>query len=404
MLVLYLSDGYLIGMAVWLVILAALFFGVLWGRRRQRARGRGLFLPNLGLSLCMLLAVVTAGELAFACFADFSDTFNITNVSKRWLALHIDHERNNEGNRDHEPFTKYVPAGKKRIIFLGDSFTIGHGIKRMDDRFSNRVAEWLNEKAPGQYVVANLGDPGLETSQIESLAAGVMLKMQADVSMFIYVYNLNDIEGYMDLAGQKPLEGIYTAGPQFFLFRDTYLLNWLYFRFRQFQGRNRPVFRQACGVVSDRSLGWPAGQAGPTGPRVQAAARRAANGDLSLPARFEGSRCVSRSPAPGWPISASRKRSPLLDLDPIFRQHAGENLMVSRFDAHPNERAHAIAAEAMRKDLLSDLFARQSRDPHESPNDMTSRATTPGATSPGAASAARSVPLNDASGCRWLRY
>ncbi len=29
--------------------------------------------------------------------------------------------------------------------------------------------------------------------------------------------------------------------------------------------------------------------------------------------------------------------------------------MVSRFDAHPNERAHAIAAEAMEQDLLSDL-------------------------------------------------
>lgn len=49
------------------------------------------------------------------------------------------------------------------------------------------------------------------------------------------------------------------------------------------------------------------------------------------------------------------EKIPLLDLDPIFRQHAGENLMVSRFNAHPNERAHAIAAEAMEQDLLSDL-------------------------------------------------
>ena len=38
-----------------------------------------------------------------------------------------------------------------------------------------------------------------------------------------------------------------------------------------------------------------------------------------------------------------------------MRQHSGENLVVSRFDAHPNERAHAIAAEALEKDLLSDL-------------------------------------------------
>jgi lysophospholipase L1-like esterase len=353
-LVLYLSDGYLIGMAVWLVILAALFCGVLWGRRRQRARSRGLLLPNLGLSLCMLLAAVTAGELAFACFADFSDTFNITNVSKRWLALHIDHERNNEGNRDHEPFTKYVPSGKKRIIFLGDSFTIGHGIKRMDDRFSNRVAEWLNEKAPGQYAVANLGEPGVEASVVEATAAGVMFKMQADVSLFVYVYNLNDIEGYMALEGQQPLEGIYTSESKFFLFRDTYLLNWLYFRFLQFRARNNTYFDRLAKAYETPA--WDGLRA-----KLSQLNRECKQGhadfrmvifpflhDLKGPDSFHEARARLAS-------FCKSEKIPLLDLDPIFRQHAGENLMVSRFDAHPNERAHAIAAEAMEQDLLSDL-------------------------------------------------
>jgi lysophospholipase L1-like esterase len=49
------------------------------------------------------------------------------------------------------------------------------------------------------------------------------------------------------------------------------------------------------------------------------------------------------------------EKIPLLDLEPVFRKHAGENLTVSRFDAHPNVQAHAIAAEAIEKDLLSDL-------------------------------------------------
>ena len=353
MLVLYLSDGYLIGMAVWLAALALLLLGVLWYRRRRRSKGRGLVVANIGLSLWMLLAVVTAGELAFACFADFSDTFNITNVSKRWLALHIDHERNNEGNRDREPFTKYVP-GRKRIIFLGDSFTIGHGIKRMDDRFSDRVAAWLEQKAPGKYAVANLGDPGLEASQIEAIAAGVMFKMQADVSMFIYVYNLNDIEGYMDLAGQNPLEGIYTAGPQFFLFRDTYLLNWLYFRFRQFQGRNNRYFEKLA--ASYHTSAWDGLRA-----KLSQLHRECKQGDAELrmvifPFLHDLSGDDSFKEARQRLADFCKtEKIPLLDLDPIFRQHAGENLMVSRFDAHPNERAHAIAAEAIEKDLLADL-------------------------------------------------
>src|SRR5580700_7740949 len=109
-------------MAIWIVALALVVAALLRARRRSHQAPRRMRAVNAGLSLAMLLATLTAGELAFACFADFSDTFNISNVSKRWLALHIDHERNNEGNRDRQPFTKYVPPGRKRIIFLGDSF------------------------------------------------------------------------------------------------------------------------------------------------------------------------------------------------------------------------------------------------------------------------------------------
>jgi hypothetical protein len=352
-LVLYLSDGYLIGMGAWLIILVGLFFGVLWYRRRQRLKVRSLALANLGLSLCMLLGVVTASELAFACFADFSDTFNITNVSKRWLLLHIDHERNNEGNRDRAPFTKYVP-GRKRIIFLGDSFTIGHGIKRMDDRFTDRIAAWLDEKVPGKYVVANLGEPGVEASVVESTAAAVMFKLQADVSMFVYVYNLNDIEGYMALAGQNPLEGVYTSQPSLFLFRDTYLLNWLYFRFLQFRGRNNPYFDRLAAAYHGPA--W-------DGLRTKLSQlhRECKEGhadfrmvifpflhDLKSEDLFRDARARIAD-------FCKSERIPVLDLEPVLREHASENLMVSRFDGHPNERAHAIAAGAIEKDLLSDL-------------------------------------------------
>jgi lysophospholipase L1-like esterase len=353
-LVLYLSDGYLIGMAAWLVILGGLFFAVLRLRQAQRAKGQSLLPANVGLSLCMLLAVMTAAELAFACFADFSDTFNITNVSKRWLALHIDHERNNEGFRDRQPFTKYVPPGKKRIMFLGDSFTIGHGIKRMEDRFSDRVAAWLEQKAPGKYAVANLGDPGLEASQVEALAAAVLLKEQADVSVLIYVYNLNDIEGYMAIEGQNPLEGIYTSQPSFFLFRDTYLLNWLYFRFLQFRARNNTYFDRLA--ASYRTSAWDGLRA-----KLSQLHRECKEGHADFRMVIfpflhnltgEDSFRDARARIADF---CKAEKIPLLDLDPVFRQHAGENLMVSRFDAHPNERAHAIAAEAMEKDLLSDL-------------------------------------------------
>jgi hypothetical protein len=45
-----------------------------------------------------------------------------------------------------------------------------------------------------------------------------------------------------------------------------------------------------------------------------------------------------------------------LDLKPVLLPHVAEGLTVNRFDAHPNERAHALAAEAIETDLLDDLF------------------------------------------------
>ncbi len=41
------------------------------------------------------------------------------------------------------------------------------------------------------------------------------------------------------------------------------------------------------------------------------------------------------------------------DLDPALSEHSDERLTVNPFDAHPNERAHEIAAEALTR-WLSD--------------------------------------------------
>jgi lysophospholipase L1-like esterase len=355
MFVLPLPIGYLVAMMIWLLILAALFYGLLRYRQRCRRTARRLWPTNAGLSLAMLLAAITAGELGFACFADFSDTFNITNVSKRWLAIHLDREQNNEGFRDRNPFTKFVAPGQKRIVFLGDSFTAGHGIKNIDDRFTDRIAAWLEKKQPGKYVVANLAEPGLEASMIEARAKSLFLT-HSDVSIIIYIYNLNDIEGYAPEM-QKSLGQIYTAEPHNPLFRDTYLLNWLYFRYVQFKyAKGTTYFSDLAAAY--RSEAW-------TGLRAKLAqlCRECAEEkvdfrmvifpfvqDLKSDDPFRGARsqivefCKSR-------------KVPVLDLQPILKEHASENLTVSRFDAHPNERAHAIAAEAIEQGLLSDLVA-----------------------------------------------
>lgn len=353
MFVLPLPYGYLGAMAIWVIVLFAMFYGLLRYRQRCRRNSQRMWPANAGLSLAMLLAVITAAELGFACFADFSDTFNITNVSKRWLVLHIDSEWNNAGVRDRNPLTKFVPPGQKRIVFVGDSFTAGHGIKNIDDRFTDRIAAWLDTKRPGKYAVANYAEPGLEASMIEGKIKA-LFKEHYDVSMIVYVYNLNDIEGYAPDT-QKYLLQINTAEPHNPLLRDTYLLNWLYFRYVQFKYAKGTSYYASL-AEAYRSEPW-------KGLRDKLAQLCRECAEQKVDFRMVifpfvqnlGGEDAFRDARSQIVAFCKSQNVPVLDLQPILREHAGENLTVSRFDAHPNERAHAIAAEAIEKDLLSDL-------------------------------------------------
>ena len=49
------------------------------------------------------------------------------------------------------------------------------------------------------------------------------------------------------------------------------------------------------------------------------------------------------------------KNMRVLDLEPVLATRAASDLTVNRFDAHPNELAHELAAKAIRSELLSDF-------------------------------------------------
>lgn len=357
---------YLIVLMAWTIALVAALFGLLWLRRKHRVQRTKVACVHAGLSLWMILAFATAAETAFALFVDRSDTFDVTNISKRWFRRHLDAERRPPlGNRDAEPFTKFTPPGTERIGFVGDSFTAGHGINNMADRFSDRIRAALEAHRPGKYVVANLAEPGWETSQIEAFVRKILLDGN-DLRYVVYVYCMNDIEGFPMLTAsgeadfntpiKKALGGIYMEAPRFFLWRDTYLFNWLYYRY--LQARN-PESRSYFDALAEcyTTTQWDLLCKKLLQLRNNC---REKNSELRI-ALFP----FLHQLGPDYPLrDAHRKLAAfckeqgirVLDLEPVFREHAGERLTVNAFDAHPNERANAIAAEAMEKQLLDDLF------------------------------------------------
>lgn len=352
----YLSDGYLLGMGGWLVALGASLLVCLKLRRRWKGKPRRITVLNAALSVWMFLATITAIELGFALFYDQSDSFNMTNVSKRWFQRHV--ELNPEGYRDLQPLVPSPPERTRRILFMGDSFTFGHGVVDVASRFSDRIATSLERAKPGKYVVANLGVPGLELDGLTKLLETKVLDAGYRADMVVYTICLNDIMPFhnQDDAAGKLHDRIDGMQPQFLLFRDTYFLNLVYFRLQQFR---RPEVRGYYAHLQDSYRGRPWQRMREKLDELQQICREH-RVDLRI-AIFP----FLHNLGPDYPFHHAHqvlvdycheRKIPMLDLEPVLAPHVNEGLTVNRFDAHPNSRAHELAAEAMERELLGDLF------------------------------------------------
>ncbi|MGZ4029727.1 MAG: hypothetical protein ACXVDP_13230 [Bacteroidia bacterium] len=90
--------------------------------------------------------------------------------------------RNEKRYRD-ENMEGRINNGKKKVFFLGDSFTYGNGIKDPDDRFTNIVTKEISDK----YEVFNLGKGNSDTRDefVRLMQYGVV----PDVLVLQYYYN-----------------------------------------------------------------------------------------------------------------------------------------------------------------------------------------------------------------------
>ena len=85
MTIIHLSDGYLMGMGAWLFAGMASLWGLLVLRRRRRERRKSVNVVHFAISLWFLFALLTTVELYYATIYDQTDSFNVSNVSKKWF-------------------------------------------------------------------------------------------------------------------------------------------------------------------------------------------------------------------------------------------------------------------------------------------------------------------------------
>lgn len=361
-LVLYLSDMYLCGMGLWLFALAIAFVVSLKLRRRRRQQSRSTGVVHAALSVWMCLAVLTGVELYFALCVDQSDSFDLTNVSNRWFLRHV--HKNSSKFRDvnirdasGKLWAKEFPLqdrlGRRRLIFTGDSFTFGQGVDA-SQRFSDLIAEELDKTRRGEFDVHNASGCGFGTPEVLRVLRQ-LLEEGSEISVVVYSLCLNDIEyqsSYTDTVNDR----IKVSKPEFFFFRDTYFFNMLYFRTYQFR---IPEIRDYFSFIK----GYYEGE---TWQKMQGLLD-----DLrTLCEQYQVDLRVAIFPflhnlGPDYSFRDEHqklveyfraKHIRVLDLEPILAPHAAEGLTANRFDAHPSPRAHQIVADAMRSQLVDDLF------------------------------------------------
>lgn len=338
------AFGYWGDYLVWWVLLLSLLFHTWCFFRlfpRERHRRAGLILGNGMVFLCLLGVAAIIGESYYRFVAVETDSFGMSLPARRWFALYG--KLNSVGCRDKEWSAKKPPE-VQRIAFVGDSFTYGWGIEREDDRFSNRIEARLNQAGGTRFEVFNVAKPGwdsgAELMPIEDLVS------RYGIDEVVLCYVANDVEKLLPTT--PDFNPIHPPESEF-LSPDASAL-WDYLFYRIFI-RHEPSVRNYFGWLAagfadpniwrqhENQLGAMISTCRQQGTRFRV---------VILPfIRTGGDRFDAQTLYERVERFFERNGVDVLNLYPAIEGIDPESLTVNSHDAHPNERANRLFADAI---------------------------------------------------------
>jgi lysophospholipase L1-like esterase len=196
-----------------LEILRVFYYGVV------KSKAKGLLANVVTLAIPLVLVLILL-EIVFM-YVPQSHEGVLSKASQIWWYKYWK-PINQLGYRDKEISSDTT---KKTVLVIGDSFSAGHGLKSVDERFSDRLEKQLG---PG-YIVYNLGVSGSDTrDEAKRLRA---FPVKPDV--IVLQYFPNDIERVgreknVPLVGAEPYADLH--GPLTTLVKHFYLPNFIYWQ------------------------------------------------------------------------------------------------------------------------------------------------------------------------------
>ena len=321
-----------------MAVILLLFFRRYRQHKATTHRVPRLIAGNSFVLLFLCSIIVVAGEVKFRFFHDTTDSFGLTKTTQEWFVRHF--QPNNVGFRDSVDYSVGIPPGKRRITCLGDSFTAGHGVRDVEDRFGNCIRQLRH--GWDVQVTAQCGwDTGHELAFLEDSGG---FGYQLDV--VVLVYCLNDVADIVP-EWAATLERIYSSSEPGFLVAHSYFFNAMYYRWK---ASRDPDIVDYCRFVKQHYEGpvWSEQQ-----ERLKCLHNEVkSRGGRLIVVTFPFMHALGKE----YSYREAHKRLsefwdslgvPELDLLTVYQSHDSQTLVVNSRDAHPNEQAHALAAKAM---------------------------------------------------------
>lgn len=315
-----------------------LFFYRFRQHKRTTYRFTRLIVGNVLVLLFLGSLLILAGEIRYRFFYDATDSFGLTKTTQIWFKRHFQY--NMTSFRDSIEYPLAPQPGQRRVTIVGDSFTAGHGIADVEDRFVNRI----RAQRPA-WDVQMFAKCGWDTGHyLGFLDLSAQSRYQLD--LVVLVYCLNDLSDIVP-KWRSTLQRIYKSSDPGFFAKHSYLFNTIYFRLKAAHDPDVADYYQFVRENYEGSV-WEAQQT-----RLE---------QLKDHIEQRGGRLVVvtfpfvHALGEDYPYREAHERLgrfweslhvPHLDLLETLEAYEPGELIVNARDAHPNELAHRLASEKM---------------------------------------------------------
>lgn len=300
--------------------------------------------------LLMIIITFSVMEAYFRFVYDDSDGLGFLKVNQRWMQRHVQYSAYDGFFFRDRKFADAKEEGTLRIGVIGDSLAFGSGIKNPNDRFSNLLEKKLTGSAK-KVEVYNLAIPGYDTEQEIDLYNKIK---NLNFDIIVWEYFLNDIQPKDKSTGSEIISKNRQQGKiTEFLSNKSYFFDYLYWRLSLRYDETLKELRYVdLNQYKDQ----------------QVLDRHIQDMNGFIDQLHEENRKVVAVIFPSLALLNNHQYEavtahdivkkvfadeevPAIDLLPFLIDKDKKDLEASRYDSHPNEFVHALAAQKLADEI-----------------------------------------------------